>query len=156
MLRTLVAALCSTVVIGSCGCATVRWAYDTTRSYLGSAQTEAVREPALETESRLAAAGFSRIPAKSEAELSHVRLLPPLQISYYIDKGRFRYRFADPEFCRCVFVGDDVAYQRYDQLRIAAEQERANQQAAQLRREAAQQTALDSVNSLNPFRFNWF
>jgi hypothetical protein len=156
MIRPLVAALCVTAVMAAGGCSTVRWAFDTTRTYLGTAQTEAVRQRALDTESTLSAAGFRRIAAKNAAEPSQVSSLPPLQISYYIDNGRFRYRFADPEFCRCVFEGDQVAYQNYERLRIAAEKERSDRQAGQIRREADQQTALDSVNALNPFRFNWF
>jgi len=156
MIRPLVAALCITAVIGAGGCSAVRWGFDTTRTYLGTAQTEAARQPVLETESTLSAAGFRPVPAKSAAERSQVRSLPPLQLSYYIDNGRFRYRFADPEFCRCVFDGDDAAYQRYERLKTSAEKERSDRQAAQIRREAGQQTALDSVNDLNPFRFNWF
>ena len=156
MIRPLVAALCITAVIGAGGCSAVRWGFDTTRTYLGTAQTEAARQPVLETESTLSAAGFRPVPAKSAAELSQVRSLPPLQLSYYIDNGRFRYRFADPEFCRCVFEGDQAAYQNYERLRIAAEKERSDRHAGQIRREADQQTALDSVSDLNPFRFNWF
>lgn len=156
MVRPLVAALCATAVIGAGACSTVRWAFDTTRTYLGTAQTEAARQPVLETESILSAAGFHQIPAKNEAELRQVSSLPPLQLSYYIDNGRFRYRFADPEFCRCVFEGDQAAYQNYERLRIAAENELSDRQAGRMRREADQQTALDSVSDLNPFRFNWF
>ena len=156
MMRPLVAAFCLTAVIGAGGCSTVRWAFDTTRAYLGTAQTEAVRQPVAETESTLSAAGFRRIAANSPAELSKVSSLPPLQLGYYIDNGRFRYRFADPDFCRCVFEGDEAAYQKYERLRVAAEKERSDRHAGQIRREADQQTALDSVNDLNPFRFNWF
>ena len=156
MIRPLVAALCITAVIGAGGCSTARWAFDTTSEYLGTAQTEAVRQPVLETESTLSAAGFRQVPAKSAAELSHVRSLPPQQLSYSIDNGRFHYRFADPDFCRCVFEGDQAAYQNYERLRVAAENERSDRHAGQIRREADQQTALDSVNDLNPFRFNWF
>jgi len=156
MIRPLVAALCITTAIGAGGCSTVRWGFDTTRAYLGTAQTEANRERALDTESTLSAAGFRRIAAKSPAELSQVSSLPPLELRYYIDNGHFRYRFADPEFCRCVFDGDQAAYQNYERLSVAAEKERSDRQAGQIRREADQQTALDSVSDLNPFRFNWF
>jgi hypothetical protein len=156
MLRSLMAGLCVLAVIGAAACSSVRSAYDTTVNYFGTAQTEAAQEPILAKESRLAAAGFSRVPAKNEAELSHLRLLPPQELSYYLDNGRFRYRFADPDICRCVFVGDENAYQRYEQLRIAAEQDRADRNAAQIKREADQQAAMDSVNDLNPFRYNWF
>jgi len=156
MIRPLVAALCVTAVIGTGGCSTVRRVFDTTRTYLGTAQADAARQRVLETESTLSAAGFHPVPAKRAAELSHVSSLPPLELSYYIDNGRFRYRFADPEFCRCVFEGDQAAYQTYERLRIAAEKERSDRQAAQIRREADQQTALDSVTALNPLRFNWF
>ena len=156
MIRPLVAALCVTAVLGAGGCATMRSLVGMTRTYVGTAQAEAARQPVLDTESTLSAAGFRQVPAKSAAELSQISSLPPRQLSYYIDNGRFRYRFADPEFCRCVFEGDQAAYQNYERLRTAAEKERSDRQAGQIRREADQQTALDSVNDLNPFRFNWF
>ncbi len=156
MVRPLIAGLCAAAVIGLAACSSIHSAYDTTINYFGTAQTEAAREPVLAKESRLVAAGFSRVPAKNEAELSHLRLLPPHELSYYLDNGGFRYRFADPDICRCVFVGDENAYQRYEQLRIAAEQDRADRNAAQIKREGDQQAAMDSVNDLNPFRYNWF
>jgi len=156
MNRPLVLAFCAAVALGATGCATTQWAYDTTRSYLGTAKTEAKRQPVAETESTLIAAGFHQIPAKNSDELKQLKSLPPHQISYSIDNGRFTYRFADPDYCRCVFQGDDAAYQRYERLSMADEKEQNDQHTAVIRREAGQQEALDSVSDLNPFRFNWF
>ena len=142
-------AACVAIAIGAGGCSLIR-------SFPETAHKEAVRERVLETESTLSAAGFSQVPIKSASEPDQVSSLPPLEIHYRIENGRFRYRFADPEFCNCVFEGDEAAYQRFERLRLAAEKERSDRQAGQVHREGAQQTALDSVSSKNPFRWNWF
>jgi hypothetical protein len=148
-IRPLSVAACVAIAIGAGGCSLIR-------SFPETAHKEAVRERVLETESTLSAAGFRRVPIKSAAEPGRVSSLPPLEIRYHIDNGRFRYWFADPEFCDCVFEGDEAAYQRFERLKVAAEKERSDRQAGQVHREGAQQTALDSVSSKNPFRWNWF
>lgn len=147
---------CIAFAIGAGGCSFIRSLPETAKKETETAQKEAVRQRTLETESTLSAAGFRQVPIKSASEPGQVSSLPPLEIRYHIENGRFRYRFADPEFCDCVFEGDEAAYQRFERLRLAAEKERSDRQAGQVHREGAQQTALDSVSSKNPFRWNWF
>ena len=156
MIRRLVATMWITALAGAGGCSTLDSAYDWTRAYFGTAQQEAARQPVAETESTLVAAGFKQMAAKSPDELNHIRSFPPQKLTYYIENGRFVYRFADPDFCRCVYEGDEAAYQRYERLTMANDSEQSNKHFAVIRREAGQQEALDAVNDLNPFRYNWF
>ncbi|HTY56712.1 MAG TPA: hypothetical protein VMB26_16020 [Candidatus Binataceae bacterium] len=156
MRHPLVGLSCATLLLGSVGCSTLSSGYDWTRAYFGSAQTAAARQPIAETESTLLAAGFRQLPANSGDELKQLKSLPPQQISYTITNGAVVYRFADPDYCRCIYVGSDKAYQAYEQLTAANESEKTDKGIAVIRRQATQQEALDSVNDLNPFRYDWF
>ncbi len=156
MLRPLAAvAACIAIAIGTGGCSFIRSVPDI-RSVPETAHKEALRQRTLETEGTLSSAGFRYVSGEKVANFERLSSSVPDRIRYYIDNGRFRYWFADPEFCRCMFEGDEAAYQRFERLKVAANNERSDRQAGQVHREGAQQTALDSVSSLNPFRWNWF
>lgn len=156
MKRPLVALSCVISLLGTIGCSAINSGYDWTSAYFGSAQTAAARQPVAETESTLVAAGFRQISATNEDELKRMKSLPPREISYKVGNGGVVYRFADPDYCRCVYVGNDAAYQRYEQLVADNDSEKSDKHFAVIRRQANQQEALDSVNDLNPFRYDWF
>lgn len=87
-------------------------------------------------EPTLTAAGFQTLPADSQQKLDQLKTLPQLSVRYYPDKeSGNRYWVADAEFCKCLYVGDDQAYQRYQDLRLeqqmAEEQQRAARQQMQ-------------------------
>lgn len=79
---------------------------------------------------RLVAAGFRRVPADTPAKQEQLERMPKLLFASTTTKrGQRRYLLADPHRCRCLYVGDEAAYQRYTNLELA-EEERASMAAA--------------------------
>jgi hypothetical protein len=100
-------------------------------------------------EPMLAAAGFGMIPADTPQKMQHLNTLPALKLSYYVGHdGQLRYWFADPHYCRCLYLGDEKAYQRYQNLRIQAREAQQEQEAAEENYEASQEM---QMNMMNPF-----
>ena len=60
-----------------------------------------------ETEQVLAAAGLQVQPADT-----------PEKVARYLRDGQSQYVYADPETCRCLYVGDEKRYQRYQELSL--------------------------------------
>jgi len=79
---------------------------------------------------RLVAAGFRRVPADTPAKQEHLGKMPKLLFASTKTKsGQRRYLLPDPDRCRCLYVGDEAAYQRYTNLELAQE-ERTSSAAA--------------------------
>jgi len=76
----------------------------------------------------LADAGFTRKDADTPAKVAHLQSLTPFTMRYHMKNGALRYSFADPEQCHCIYVGDQIAYERYKALK--AEHQQEYQQAA--------------------------
>jgi hypothetical protein len=75
----------------------------------------------------LSAAGFKQLPASTPQQMDRLKSLPPLKLGYYVDdNGGANYWLADPDKCRCLFHGDEVAYQQYENMKL--EREMADQQ----------------------------
>jgi hypothetical protein len=75
-----------------------------------------------DTERMLAAAGFQRHPSDAPARQEDLRSMPPYQIaSRTKDDGAIVYTYADPDECRCVYVGGSEEYSRYERLRARRE-----------------------------------
>jgi hypothetical protein len=64
-------------------------------------------------EDRLEAAGFKRLPLKSEAQLSEVRGMPTHLIRPASYRGKIIYVYSDPTICNCIYVGGKTAYNTY-------------------------------------------
>jgi len=73
------------------------------------------RNETMDTEKRLVRAGFQ---VESGDVAVDVRQSPtrPLQIVRQMQDGHPLYTYADPDGCRCRYVGDQGAYQRYEYL----------------------------------------
>jgi hypothetical protein len=100
-------------------------------------------------EPMLSAAGFQMLPADTADKLEHLKKLPPLKLNYYLNKeGQPRYWFADPDYCHCLYLGSEEAYQKYQDLRLKAQVAQEEQEAAEQNYEAAQQM---QMNMMNPF-----
>jgi hypothetical protein len=67
-------------------------------------------------ESLLTQAGFQVRRADTAERLAHLRTLTPLKLERHDRDGVPYYVFADPDGCRCVYVGDTAAYQRFQKL----------------------------------------
>jgi hypothetical protein len=64
-------------------------------------------------ESVLTEAGFRPVPANSPKKLSHLRTLPAHRLVERTKAGQPYYVYADPEHCKCLYVGDAAAYAKY-------------------------------------------
>ena len=72
----------------------------------------------VETEQVLAAAGFQVKPADTPEKLAHLQLLTPRKVVRYTRDGQPQYVYADPETCKCLYVGDEQGYQKYQELSL--------------------------------------
>jgi hypothetical protein len=65
---------------------------------------------------RLEDMGFVMRPADTAARIERLRLLPPRTFVARTKEGRRYYLYADPDFCKGVFVGDELAMNNYRDL----------------------------------------
>jgi hypothetical protein len=60
--------------------------------------------------------GFVMRAANTPQQLERLRLLPPRTFVARTKEGRRYYIYADPDYCRCVFLGSDSAMRNYRDL----------------------------------------
>ena len=60
--------------------------------------------------------GFVMRPADTPAQIERLRRLPPHAFVTRTKNGRRYYLYADPDYCKCVFVGDELAMKNYRDL----------------------------------------
>jgi hypothetical protein len=72
---------------------------------------------AQKTEPLLDASGFKSMPIDTPAKQKVIGGLTPLSFNQLAHHGKIRYWFADPYYCKCVYVGDGVAYARYKEAK---------------------------------------
>jgi hypothetical protein len=92
-------ALAAVVTVGS-GCAAIR---------KGDVDTQ---------EQLLSAAGFQMKLADTPQRLEHLQTMTSQKLVPHTKDGKLYYVYADPEFCKCLFVGNEPAYQKYQQLAL--------------------------------------
>jgi hypothetical protein len=88
--------LCAGALLALSGCATMR----------GHEEAS--------TERRLAAAGFQMRPADSPERLRHLATMPSRKMVARKKDGNVMYTFADPDNCRCLYVGGAKEYAEYE------------------------------------------
>src|SRR5918999_6543086 len=66
-----------------------------------------------EIDMRLRSSGFKVRPAGTAQEIDLLRRAPPRVMLSRTDQGRRYYVFADPDFCKCVYAGDEHALRTY-------------------------------------------
>lgn len=76
------------------------------------------------TEALLSAAGFKAVYANSEKELVSIELERQQKIQPQIINGKTAYVFADAEFCKCRFIGDEANYSEFQKLLAKANENR--------------------------------
>ena len=74
------------------------------------------QKEAADTGRLLTAAGFQQRLADSPERLAHLRTMPPLKLVARNKDAQVIYTFADPERCRCLYVGGAKEYAAYQQL----------------------------------------
>jgi hypothetical protein len=97
------------LALAATGCATIRANEAAERSH-EIAQTERI----------LAAAGFQIEPANTPESLAQLRALITHRVVPSSRDGQPRYVYADPDRCRCLYVGDPRQYEMYKKLRLDA------------------------------------
>ena len=60
--------------------------------------------------------GFVMRPAETPAQIERLRLLPPRTFIARAKNGRRYYLYADPDYCKCVFVGGELAMKNYQDM----------------------------------------
>jgi len=92
----------------------------------------------MQTERMLAASGFQmRLAAGNPERESHLKTMTQRELIPHEDNGTMRFVYADAEYCKCVYVGTEAAYQRYSLLATKQNQADAQLQAAQMNQDAA-------------------
>jgi len=94
-------------------------------------------------EPMLSAAGFHMQPTSNAAQQATLQGMTPLKVRFYPYNGKMHYWFADPVYCDCLFVGNEAAYQRYEQIRLQQQDIHAQEESAQMNEEAAQQEQMN-------------
>lgn len=57
--------------------------------------------------------GFIMRPANTPAQVTRLKLLPPRKFVARTANGRRYYIYADPDYCKCAFVGNETAMKNY-------------------------------------------
>jgi hypothetical protein len=73
----------------------------------------------LAADMKLEDAGFVMRRADTAQKLERIRALPPRQFVSRSKDGWRYYLYADPDYCRCVFLGDARALQAFRDMRRA-------------------------------------
>ena len=88
------------------------------------------------TETLLASAGFTKMPADTAKRMEHLRTIAPNRLIKRTSDGKTYYVYADPSGCKCMFVGNEAAYSTYKGL--ARQQEEAMALEEQRQEESVQ------------------
>jgi len=107
------------------------------------------------TDQEMAAAGFRQFTADTPEKMARLRTLPPLLINVSERAGKPYYTLADPDGCRCLWVGGKVAYQRLQELEIQREITSSDRAIAKTDRQAAaaEDTPGDAFDPFDPAFF---
>ena len=80
------------------------------------------RDRAADTKSLLTQAGFKVIPADTPEKMAKLKTVPAYKVIPWQRKtGGTVYAYADPDSCKCVYVGSPKQFASYKQL-LSAEQ----------------------------------
>jgi len=95
------------------------------------------RQEAQSKESLLAAAGFQVRVASTPAQQANLQAMTPRRIvPHALKDGTVAFVYADPAGCNCVYVGDQQAYQRFQQLAIKQQLAQEQVMTAEMNQEA--------------------
>jgi hypothetical protein len=103
------------------------------------------KQDAESTEQLLSAGGFTIRPADTPDKLASLQAMKQRKVVRRETKdGQLQFLYADAAVCRCLYVGDEQAYQQYQKLAV-------QQQIAFADQEAALDASLDS-----PWAYGWW
>lgn len=81
------------------------------------------RETAQEMETQLEASGFKMQRADTAEKMDHLLTLPQHKISKHKKDNAVYYTYADATYCKCLYMGDEAAYQEYLDISRAPSQD---------------------------------
>lgn len=84
-----------------------------------------------QTQLDLGSCGFHWKIADTPEKLKHVESFPQRKIVRQEKDGKYYYIYADARDCKCVYVGDEKAYQQYRQFMYEKRQDRMEDIAAE-------------------------
>jgi hypothetical protein len=73
----------------------------------------ATTSPTQTTEDVLSQAGFRKLPADTPRKAEHLQTLPPLRLVGRTYKGTKYWVYADPQGCKCLYIGSAAQYKAY-------------------------------------------
>jgi hypothetical protein len=76
----------------------------------------------LAADMKLEDAGFVMRPAHTAKELEHIKKLPARRFVARTKNGQRYYLYADPDLCKCVFLGNAIAFEAYRDMRKRLQQ----------------------------------
>ncbi|QLH40072.1 MAG: hypothetical protein HWD60_15570 [Defluviicoccus sp.] len=83
------------------------------------------------TEQLLAAAGFAIRPADTPEKLASLQAMKQEKlVRRTAPNGTLKFTYADATVCRCIYVGDEAAFERYQRLAVEKQIAIADQEAA--------------------------
>jgi len=94
-------------------------------------------QQARQMDSMLAAAGFQVRPAHTPEKLQQLKSLTPRTLLQMQKDGAPFWVVADPTVCQCLYVGNEAAYQRYEQLKLRKEYADEQMMTAEMNADAA-------------------
>src|SRR6516164_9656913 len=107
---------------------------------------------AQEREGQLSAAGFVRHEADTPQKAAKLQALPQNTIVLAQRKHGNVYIYADAAGCNCAFIGNEAAYQQYQQIRTANNFAQMQETTAMLNAEAA----MDWGGAGGPYAPGWY
>ncbi len=93
-------------------------------------------EEAKSTEEILAAAGFQMVPAETPKQVEMLNSLTPYKLQFSVKDNKPLYWYADPQNCKCVWTGDQAAYQRYERMQYETNLVNEEEDAAMMAEQA--------------------
>jgi hypothetical protein len=70
---------------------------------------------AIDTEHLLVSAGFKMMSADTTDKFDHLKTLPQRTMFRQKRKGKIYFVYADADSCKCLYYGDEAAYDNYQQ-----------------------------------------
>lgn len=87
-----------------------------TAFYLLGCATTSPKEKAFDAEKLLVSADFTYKVADTAAKLEKLNRLPQRKLLRHVRQGKETYLYVDVAACKCVYIGDEAAFQRLRHL----------------------------------------
>jgi hypothetical protein len=121
-------------------------------SMLAACQTS--RQRIVDHENQLAAAGFVVRPADTAERRDLLARLPEHKFVQRVSGDKVHYVYADPSFCKCLYVGSQAAYGRYQQNKQSEAQVKELESDLKRRNNAAEDDDLNAQVYSDP-AYHW-